>query len=517
MAAEFGSYPKRELGARESWAPATGATLSKTWPRTLALFNPSPIETLTATQPDASSSASVRTPTMEETPAPTQSAGGHSAVATNDDSLGPPLLKLPDELLLKIVGYHAPSVQYLERPRAELRNLSLASRRLHRITGEILYSQLNIKKKTDSRRVIPQLARALTETQHLRNNFKSASGTHRHHDTAPLAPQIADQLLGDIRGYRNHDALRNGLLTGNLDAAFAHILLLLPALEELELTYDFATNSGGVQNFHSHVLDALDAATAPTPGHHGFTNLARIVLVFDEIAKVPWTGSFLAIPSLKSVCLGRVTIDTEHWTCDTNSSLVQRLMILYADETLPSRLVTLLESFANLKELVIDLEDCYMNEPWNVVQMHEALLLQKHALEYLDVWSNEVYSMFQDPVGTPLPSLKEFVKLRYLGLTDSIIFGETPAENIEPSTAAHLLSNLFPPSLEEFRHRVWSGRRPEQARYHEPSRMRIDWWKSVWPVAHMPSQFPSLQNVAYQRYHPYHRGLNVWYWPSHEG
>lgn len=108
------------------------------------------------------------------------------------------------------------------------------------------------------------------------------------------------------------------------------------------------------------------------------------------------------------------------------------------------------------------------------------------------------------PEWSPVPSLKEFERLKYLSLTDEAL-GRAPLSSpaFRYSSAAKIVIHLcevLPKSLESFTHIVWDG----SSDHTVPTGDEKDWrsWDYIWAL--VPRElFPKLEKVEVMSY-----GLN---------
>lgn len=337
----------------------------------------------------------------------------------------------------------------------------------------------------------------------------------------------ADALIGaaEVRGYPNISALWHSLRSGLGDAMSAYLSLLLPKLEVLNVR-----GAEVCADVPSCVLDVLcSAALRPWwCGLHGFCQLSVLELTFQSFTDIP--GALFTIPSLRKVCLGNVyfaTAEPSRWTCRPYTSPVTELSLRVHEYGAPE-MRTVLQSFAELREFRLDT----LRVPVNVARMpssiYPALETQKHSLERIAVLTYDCYSYkplgaWPIPVMYPMPSLRDFIKLRGLALTDAALVGNGTNGfhhwHNEKTVTLQYLSKMFPPSLECFSHVTWGGDYHETFAGVDKQGTRDSRWPDIWSALAEKALFPSLRKVK-QLYYTNNGGdwdLLHEIWPRHTG
>lgn len=172
--------------------------------------------------------------------------------------------------------------------------------------------------------------------------------------------------------------------------------------------------------------------------------------------------------------------------------------------------LALLINSAKLRHLLlknITQRDVY--EYYSLV-LFQVLRDQKHPLETLEIYNNErkvidaLVHRFNNTESTeetitpkPLPSLKEFTKLKSLSLNNqtlvSVLSYTLPHWHDPVTTTVEYLSNVFLDSLETFTHFVWNGPNGYDMILADEHK-HLHSWDRIWDAA-TPAQFPRLKRV----------------------
>ncbi|KAF2108634.1 hypothetical protein BDV96DRAFT_652575 [Lophiotrema nucula] len=387
------------------------------------------------------------------------------------------ILDLPDELLCTVIEYLlSPSLaEYADDSRTNpgfynrryrtraLCRLSRACRRLNWVTRDYLYSSFYLTRRyEDDDEAIHLLVRTLIERPELHLLFKKATidsslvGVTVRKAPIKRSPQAVDQLL-DAPEFKNIPRLerfRHGIMDGYLDAATAHLLLLLPNLEDLQIVQHNSLLDKIPRDYYSvNVLD-MAGTLGLTSRFHGFPALRTLQLCFTPQDPAYMSGACLLIPSLRKVRLANVVLWSpfEHdWKCPPYSSPVTELELIGFKWDCLRHFGKLFRSFKNLNSVFLDGGDAN----WNRATIFQALKNQKHALETLTYCHNAMYDGF-------MPSLQDFKRLRNLAIADSSIFDnwlqsptQAPTQQEDAASAYfEQLSSTFPPSLEILTHLI---------------------------------------------------------------
>ncbi|KAF2108632.1 hypothetical protein BDV96DRAFT_652573 [Lophiotrema nucula] len=415
------------------------------------------------------------------------------------------LLSLPDELLISIISYVADRVPDTDdtvhaSTTGLLAILSRTCRRLHRVTRDFLYHSFTVDMQRPGHNdtKIHRLVDTLAQRPELRDLIKSVSFEYPDHVTRPVArySSVIDQLLRmpGLDELACRRILYLALLEGHSDAAAAHLILLLPKLESMYLSWPGFVQQpedASLSSLHCFIFDLLEAAGHPTSqDFHGFRALKDLTLDFGTPKPyIRLSGALLLLPNLRKLGLGNILLGRlDEWACPPSTSLVEDLTIITLGSTLFPRLVLLFQSFAHLRHIRLERKvwEDGVNGP-----IFAALNTQKHALETIEY--TILYNRFRGH-STPMLDLRGFSKLRKLAVNDTTLFNMTfeqlSNEQDKREASRHLCASL-PSTLQELTH--FTRDADEEGTFHAA---RTAWWRGFWSGYRNEDVFPHLEKVT---------------------